>query len=1225
MNEYNSLNDWIREYSMIVDERIWDIIDIGLSSIFGRHTPTLKFGLSKNELDNMDNFFYPELPFIGLLQTCFIEDNSLGYLNRDANIPFIIDTFDKLFKGDVPFDANASEGFIFDEQPDTPFDPAALTDEQMETLKNCFVHLIRLYSERYKGGAFSPAGDLSNMLATCFSEGGVLQYKGFFRFCWAAFDASQFKPVLLPDDPQFEAGDIPDEELLDEDDDEYEDEYEQPENISMKAQAITVSGLRKEISEKVLGQDSAVRKFIQEIYSSELKEKNSKGPRATFLFVGPPGVGKTLMANTAANLLGRPYKCFSMSLYAGPQSFESLVGFASTFKDAAPGKLTEFIKENPNAVIIFDEIEKADKRTIQIFLSLLNDGFIEDQFFAKDIDCRNVIAIFTTNAGRSFYEENRDMLISDIPEATLVSALKDDKSGTQIPPEILSRLESGCIIGFNHMQPGTLIKLIRNGFKKGAEDVSRRYGIECSYDSLSLPYIFLFQFGTSLDARVASSRSSKFMNDCVFDILERIGDGSLDTDPDRITKINFDVVNNELTNRLIVDTSVKTIMLISYKRHREFFDPAPDSSYNIIYAWSTEEQTDIKQKLADNDIDAIFVDPYMGSIEGEDEESEILDGVVHMNTHGNRALKWLMQQGDIPPVYAVELKGRIHLTDRKDLLALGVTDVIDFICTRREGEPIEEYYDRRKLETRTKVEDLLYDIFLSKRLDEMMSKGRALGFDTGIKADEDSINVTLYNFRSINNMPADQQDVVVSDADKPLVKFDDVIGAEDAKEELKRFVSFIKDPDSFKKTGMGASKGILLYGPPGTGKTMLAKALAGEADCPFISTTGADFVNGTKSIKDIFSKARRYSPSVVFIDEIDAFALNRDDLAPGSNRALLTNELLTAMDGFSSGSQKPVFVIAATNAASAPSLNGQNVRLDPALLRRFAKQVYVDLPTQEERARYVKLWQEKLGELPYSLNSLSEEDINEFARLTTGRSLANIENSLELARSRAAEEDTEVTLKMLINSFEDLHYGEKLIVDEDYLRSTAIHEAGHAFMGFHEGERFYPEYATIVARANFLGLVMQRSDDTARDRSLADVLSDIRISLAGRAAELVFTGESGNTAGASNDLEQATYSALLILCRFGMEPGFLVSRPITEKLPAKYFDKAEEIIERELNNTIDIIKQNKDKVEAIANALLEKSRIDTAEMERLIGLRPADEDTNADEAPAEAAAAAVTT
>lgn len=985
-----------------------------------------------------------------------------------------------------------------------------------------------------------------------------------------------------------------------------EDEYgvkcEQPaENFEQLS--TFYSELRKNILARVFGQDAAVEKFIQGLFTGRTSKKSSvEGPEATFLFVGPPGVGKTYLAKLAGKLMNRDCKLFQMNEYADRQSVNSLIGFEQTYTNSKDGELTEYVAAHHDAILIFDEIEKAHVNAIRAFLPILEGGVLTSRFTRKQVSFRDTIVIFTTNAGRAFYEEKKNMQISAIPEATIIDALRKEKNedgGQAMPNEILSRMAKGSIIGFDHMNPAKLIPIIKSGMQSGADMLAKKYGLTCTYDMSKLPYMFLYHLGAQLDARVSSERSSSFVLDAIYSISERVGENPekyLGANGESITNIDIGIDDSEdLARRYLVPPEKKNIILVSYKRHRDLLMESTDR-YQRFDAWDTSDANDdgsqsrIQEIMSNHKISAILIDPYFSVKESGRNGEGKMEGVLNLNSRGNNVLRWIFNQKDMPPVYILEIEQHISLVDRFELRRQGVRDVIDFV-----GKTPEEC---------TRMIDVLsYELFLEKNIDYLNSKGRSIDFSIGQEITENSIKLKLFNYKLVNSMTTDAVDVSISDAEKPEVTFDDVIGAENAKEELRRFIGYLKDPERYLQTGMAVSRGILLYGPAGTGKTKLAKALAAEADCPFIATTGAQFVNGVKNIEKVFRLARKYAPSVVFIDEIDSFALDRQNT--DSNRATILNNLLTEMDGFSTDLKKPVFVIAATNAGTKPGLGGNNIYLDRALLRRFSKKVYVDLPGKKERIQFMNLQKRKLADKKFNLNGLDDDMIEEFAKHTAGYSLAEIENTINLALGKASLLEENVTLDILIDVFDESVYGERMKVAEHHIKTIALHEAGHAFLSYKYREKFKPECATLVARGSYLGMVQHESIECGDNLSRAEIYQRIEISLAGRAAELVFNGpEDGLTDGASGDLQNATNLAMYLVSRFGMEEGFLpvisAEQMMSSPLAEKYYNKLNYIIDQQLTRAYAYIKENRDVVERLADELIEKSRLDYADMERII-------------------------
>ena len=984
--------------------------------------------------------------------------------------------------------------------------------------------------------------------------------------------------------------------------------------------------LRKNICERISGQDPAVRQFINGLFEGQLSFGEKKGPMCTFLFVGPPGVGKTYLSNVAADLLKRPFKIFQMNEYAQESSFQGLIGFEKTYRSSMPGALTSFVKDNPDAILLFDEVEKAHINTIRQFLSVLEGGHLKDLYYDSEIDFRRTICIFTTNAGRDFYEDKRGMKISALAQETIIEAMKkdkDSKGNPTMPPEFLSRLAKGHIIGFDHMEPVKLLPIIKDGLSKGKEYLANRYSLNVEYDEVLLANIFMFKYGPNLDARVASSKSRTFLIDMIYPIMDfqeqksrTAGVGAPDWENITIY-INADLegASNETARKYLKKDTRSRFIIIDRQRDREMLlDGHADAPFEDVDGWYDNDLEQKKANIAgllnnsDENVDAILINPFFYT--NQDNEYE---GVLNNRSHGMELIKWISGLDSAPPVFVVIPNNHPELEyNKSDMDSLWAMNVRGFV-----------HLDYNELC------DLAKELFLGESLRSISSKGRVLGFEQKHKKENSAIKVELTEFSEEVSMSPDAVDIFINEVSEHTGNSldEDVIGAENAKEELKHFIKFLKDPKKYIKSGQSVSRGILLYGPPGTGKTMLAKALAKDADCPFIPVSGAEIIpdirgdkddDKVRDIKGLFRLARKYSPSILFIDEIDAFGKPREDSSEFNIR--IVNNLLTEMDGFNSYKDKPVFVIAATNAADPPGLYGGNIHLDEALLRRFTKKVYVDLPNEEERFQYLKKIKEKLSDKAVNMNGVDESDLRELSRLTAGHSLAEIDNSIQIAQGRAVELDETnpaLTKELIRETFEETIYGERIENAEEHIKTTAFHEAGHAFMAFQREERFWPEYATLIGRGSFLGAVKPR-EDKGYGLTKEQIKGKIREILAGRAAEIVFNGETeGLSTGASEDLRMATWLAKQIVCSYGMENGFLMGVSLRKNemsgesewdailkgpLAEKYMTKINEILSKELQETIECIRDNKQVVENLGNELLNRSRLTMEEMMDILGM-----------------------
>jgi cell division protease FtsH len=433
--------------------------------------------------------------------------------------------------------------------------------------------------------------------------------------------------------------------------------------------------------------------------------------------------------------------------------------------------------------------------------------------------------------------------------------------------------------------------------------------------------------------------------------------------------------------------------------------------------------------------------------------------------------------------------------------------------------------------------------------------------------------------------------------------FADVAGCDEAKEEVKELVDFLKDPQKFQKLGGRIPRGVLLVGPPGTGKTLLAKAIAGEAKVPFFSISGSDFVEmfvgvGAARVRDMFEQAKKSAPCIIFVDEIDAVGRHRGAGLGGGNdeREQTLNQMLVEMDGFETN--LGVIVMAATNR---PDI------LDPALLRpgRFDRQVYVTLPDVRGREQILNVHMRKVP-----VGQDIRADL--LARGTPGFSGADLANLVNEAALFAARRNGRVVEMLDFEKAKDkIMMGperKSMVMDEDERKNTAYHEAGHALIAQLLPKLDPVHKVTIIPRGGALGVTISLPE---RDRYSVDkvrMLSRISMLFGGRIAEEVFMDQM--TTGASSDFERATQTAKDMVMRYGMtdalgpivysenEGEVFLGRSVTkttnmsEDTMRKVDAEVRRIIDEQYNIARKLIEDNQDKMHAMANALLEWETID---------------------------------
>ena len=934
----------------------------------------------------------------------------------------------------------------------------------------------------------------------------------------------------------------------------------------------------------VKGQDHAVLKFVQGYNQGELLKQTERGkhPRSYFFFFGPPGVGKTLLAETAAEALDMPYKLFNMSEYASSQAHEELIGISKIYNTAKEGTLVKYVRENPECLLVFDEIEKANLNVIRLFLQILGSGKLHNVYKDEDVSFQDTTIIFTSNVGRELYAD-RSVNLTTLPEKVLIDSIQKEKNvygGPALPLEICSRIASGNTIMFNHLSIRHLAEMVNNNFEKIVAGMEKEYGVKITY-SKYLPLLFLYNRGGDIDARVATGQSGKFLKDEIFELLRQLQSS---TYKKRVTSIDIDIdwdgMDPELM-RLFKNEDAADVLFFASEQY-DISQALTSAKYRVHKASSLEEA----RKLAKQDIAAVYIDPFFG----KNGDHETVLSIADYNTDGVRLFHELVENHASLPIYMLETDQAFSEVDRQTFIQEGAVGT-----TAIKKEQTESF--------KRQFEQTLEELYMEKESQAFSQRGWVIDFNTRQNVSEGKIKIWFYNLKKRMAVDVESRGSILSDAERPNIRLDDVIGAENAKEELRYFVKYLQNPKQFLMNGGKPPKGVLLYGPPGTGKTMLAKAMAGESDVTFLQTSASEFKNkyigeSEANIRKIFAKAKKYAPAIIFIDEIDAIGKKRTGGEFNSNTESMLNALLTEMDGFrGTDSKKLVFVLAATNYGVGAESEGI-ASLDDALIRRFDNKIYVDLPKESERKQYILSVLAKKN-----ITTCSEETAQNIAERTTGQSLAILQNVIDLAFRNAAKQSRIMEDGDLLTALEEYHFGEKKEHTPDYYKSVAIHETGHAYVSYISGDK--PSYITIESRGSFGGYMQHANQEDVTGYTREELLARIRTALAGRAAEQVFYGKAKSlNTGASSDLQNATNIAFQIVCSYGMEEDQLVvlrkDEVLKSALAEEYVAKVNEILKTEMKNTIEIIEKAKDKIQKIADVLAKENRLTGKQFEELV-------------------------
>ncbi len=459
-------------------------------------------------------------------------------------------------------------------------------------------------------------------------------------------------------------------------------------------------------------------------------------------------------------------------------------------------------------------------------------------------------------------------------------------------------------------------------------------------------------------------------------------------------------------------------------------------------------------------------------------------------------------------------------------------------------------------------------------------------------------------------------------ANGPKITFADVAGAEEEKEEMSEIVDFMKNPRKYQELGAKIPRGVLLLGPPGTGKTLLAKAVAGEANVPFFSISGSDFVEmfvgvGASRVRDLFDQAKKHTPSIIFIDEIDAVGRQRGTGLGGGHdeREQTLNQLLVEMDGFTDN--QGVIVIAATNRRDI---------LDPALLRpgRFDRQITVGYPDIKGREAILRVHTKNKKLAP----DISLATIAKGTAGFTGADLANLVNEAALLAARnnrkaiTQPDIEEATIKVVAGPEK-----KSKVVSEDEKRLTAFHEAGHAVCTFHCKTQDPVHQVSIIPRGMAGGYTMSLPEHDRSFRSKTQMEEEIIVLLGGRVAEKIVLDEIST--GASNDIERATDLARSMVTRYGFSEklgpivyghdnsevflgrDYSQGRNYSENVAAEIDGEIRELIDTSYENAKQILLNHRDQLDKVAHYLMEHEKIDGEDFYKLMNGEPLDDNTGA--------------
>ena len=990
-----------------------------------------------------------------------------------------------------------------------------------------------------------------------------------------------------------------------------------------------VGELRGRLRSRVLGQEQAVEAVCDAYFTAALQtpgtaDTRPRGPRMILTFVGPPGVGKTYLAEELAEHLAATegekagLLRLDMSAYAGHQAHEPLAGSDAVYRGSSPGLLTGFVAAHPHAVILVDEIEKAHHNTQNLFLQILDAGRLYEHHGKRDVDFSGTTFVFTTNLGQELYDAPNRLGVLEDAEAlsealagALVREARAEKGG--LAPELVSRLAKGRLILFRRLDGLALERLADLTVRQVAAELSAAAGVSLEVVDPVLSTLFVLRFSAGGDGRRLTAGLRNFLFGTVRDVLE---DGAL-SDPAgagqapaskpapriRMKGLNAPVDGPAVLRLRLGEGEVPTAIGEALQRqlHVLIID---DDEWGLdlvdgLTAVRVSSQAAADERLRAGGVDLVLLDLHIGAgarARGMDQ--------------GMLLLRWLRQRyADVPVYLFSESPGRRGLSPEvlervsREGGARGVLpkDFAGSPAARTGGEVFLQRLQAMAAELRRHELVRRYQ----RRLQSIHFEVEAAPASGG-----GSPELVVRRVREVTSVTASDRNSM-GWVDLPTVRFADLAGAERAKQRLMEVVRWLRDPSALRRFGIDVPRGMLLTGPPGTGKTSLARATAGEAQVPFFAISGSEVFSkwvgeSEAAVRGLFQRARRYAPAVVFIDEIDSLGAQRGRSAGNEHRDAVLNELLAQMDGFARG-DRPVFVLAATNR---PDI------LDPALLRPGRFDGVIEVPNPDPVARQ-ELFRRLLAPRPHA----AEIDIAGLVDRTAGMSGADIEQVCReaamqaLRRGGALIEETDLQEAVTI-----LRMGfaaERPLLSPGVRWATAVHEAGHALAQ----HLLFPEepvtQVSILPRRGAAGFAEHAAGSQYQDLTAARVGRRVRVLLAGRVAEELLLGAQEISAGCEDDLRRASALAGHFVLRWGMdeEAGLLSLQGLQEALGGgldlgatgsgtERLARVEGWLREQRQQTIDLLRSRSDQLDALARQLVERETLYRDDIATLLGAEP---------------------
>ncbi len=936
-------------------------------------------------------------------------------------------------------------------------------------------------------------------------------------------------------------------------------------DLSLCGQAEKIKRLKDGLLDKVKGQRHAVDEVVQTIFECEMFSANNpdrKGPLATFLFTGPSGVGKTFLAELCGKILGRKTLIVDMSEYS-----DNLANCKFNGEHGQSAVVTRFVRDNPNGIIIFDEVEKAHINTIHLFLQILDAARLMDHQIKQEVSFKNNIIIMTTNAGKALYDDTTVCDLSGTPRNVILEALRTEiNPQTREPffPEcITTRMANGHVILFNHLEPFSLMEIVSKEIATQFELFEKSSGVKVEYDERMLSALVMYNGGGVSDARTLKGLARgivvRELQEIVLQLHDKYGDA----------------VNGLKKISISVDTEGDDSIGGLFESHEQmrvaiFSEKAPVGlTLNGNAAGTVFESTsssDAFKRILRGVTDFVLIDPTCGAAD----VARLPNDIEDLDSEGMRMFNYVREYSPETPVYVLDTADA-SVRSFDTLLARGAKGII-------------EYKARSVSSFEKALGDLSFNALINNSVFSLGRSGKFMTFNCAqYIIDETQAVIAFEKLQLKSAHRAGDGSMIAKKGENDNLMFSNVVGCKTAKETLYEFCKNLDNPRKLAFSGKRMPKGVLLYGPPGTGKTLLAKAMANECNATFFPVSATSFFGSLvgqteNNIRELFKKARKYAPSIIFIDEVDAIGRIRTGAIGSTHSENALNTFLAEMDGFSTDPKRPVFILAATNY----DIEGDGGRvLDPAFVRRFDSKILVPLPDTDARYEFLTICLKKHG---VHFGKDHEKILRNMAERTGGMSNADLDMlNAQFVRLLG---DKEPTAALYMDALDAYRFGDVKDIDPEQLRQTACHEAGHALVCRLCGTT--PSFLTVVSRGGYGGY-MESAGKSSGTYSFDELMNVVCRCLAGRVAEVEVYGSSkGINTGASSDIKKARFYVKACLNDYAMGE---------QMFEHKTDEEAEALIKKQYERTRQMIKDNMSSLLKLTDLLCAEKSLDETALE----------------------------